>query len=386
MESRTENLPKQSDQSGVQPDLGVCEPALKLVEDEKKASASHLTVVPSQSDGTHESEVLNQSPNVTPEVGKVSPDQAIPFPSAANSSAAFNSAYLTIDHSTEWPRTRKRQIFNIVYFAICAYLSGMFLTRFGGPLLAASACFSSVLLLASFIYCIRHRTHVSVNDELPDWSRKGLRALALLLPVAIIGGTAWIVDHDPNAAWPAPSHASAVMASSFESEMAQGRELYWNDKYDGAIVHFLNAVAIRPDEDAEEKLADSYLRTDGDTDQLAILHADRALQMNPNNVSALTSKAWALNSLERYKEALSLATLASKVDPTFGEAYASISNSQNGLGNHQAALVADNQHVKIHNDEAKSYSMRAETYKSLGRAEASKADAEMAKKLEAKEK
>ncbi len=118
---------------------------------------------------------------------------------------------------------------------------------------------------------------------------------------------------------------------------------------------------------------------------MALTHADRALAMNGENVPALSSKAWALNTLGRYKEALPIATHASTVDPGFGESYAAISNAQNGLGDHKAALAADNQHVRIHNDETTAYSMRSDTYKALGKTKEAKADADMVAKLEKSE-
>lgn len=209
MDSQKQNCIDPTAQSGAEPAVATAEPVIKLVENPSTAARSLSVVKGAAEVGSPEDSVgptpSSSSSSATP---PASASVAAPSSSYSSAYAAYNSAHLTVDRSADWPKTRRRQIFNIIYFSICAYLSLMFLNRFGGPFMAVSAVFSVVLLAASSLYLVFHRSHVSVNDELPDWSRKLLRATALLLPFAIIGGTAWVIDHDPSAAWPAPSHAA----------------------------------------------------------------------------------------------------------------------------------------------------------------------------------
>ncbi len=293
---------------------------------------------------------------------------------------------LTVDEQVNWPKTRSRQLVNIAYFGFFGILLSLLSSRFGGQYfsLGASLCFA--LAAASCFYLARHRSHVSCNDELPVWARRSLRSIALIFPALIVGAGLWIM---PLQTTPSPVTSLPLLSSPssrLAAELALADKLYHEKDYEGALPHYENVVQIdSKNEHSYDRMADIYLRLDSVENEKSIANADQALKLNPHNVSAASSKAWALNNMERHAEALVIATAAAKEDPTYGEAFASIAEAQRGLHNYAEALKADDVHVRIHNYEGQAYSDRAETLKALGRMDEAKADLERAKKADAED-
>lgn len=305
-------------------------------------------------------------------------------PAAPSRSSNYGTAgtFQIADGQIAWPKTRRRQLLNLAYFGVFGTLFALLSRLYGGQYFPIAAVLCFAMTAASGFYLVSHRSHVSCDDELPVWARRSLRFTAIIFPLLIVG--LWTM---PFQATQAPLAAAPVISSSamtLESELALADKLYKDEDYGGAVTHYLNVVGMDPrNERSYSRLSDSYLRSPNFNDAKSIENADKALKLNPNNLLAASSKAWALNNLDRYAEALVLATAVTEKDPTYGEAFASIANSQRGLHNFAAALKADNEHVRLHDYEGQAYRDRAETLTALGRDAEAKADLERAKKADA---
>lgn len=370
-----DNSPKAD--SGV--DLGVKLAArdIKLTAEESSAPKSNPLVWVEESSVPPSSTSIPASPEASALLGAPAPASPTPSYSTAG-------AFLIADGQATWPKTRKLQFLNLGYFGFFGSLLCLLSAVYGGQYFSIGAflCFS--LVAASAFYLLRHRSHVSCDDELPVWARRSLRLTALISPVLIVGAGLWLV---PSQITPTPLTVQPPLSSNIlplADELALADKLYNDEDYGGAVTHYLNVVGMDPrNEHSYSRLSDSYLRTPNFNDAKSIENADKALKLNPNNLLAASSKAWALNNLDRYAEALVLATAVTEKDPTYGEAFASIANSQRGMHNFAAALKADNEHVRLHDYEGQAYRDRAETLKALGRDGEAKADLERAKKADA---
>lgn len=284
-------------------------------------------------------------------------------------------SYALFDGQATWPRTRKRQILNLAYFSVFGALLSLLSPLYGGPYFSIGAVLCFTLAAASGFYLMLHRSYVSCDDELPAWARRSLRSIALIFPVLIMGAGLWIM---PPQTSQVPLTAPPSLSSqrlSLAEELALADKLYDDENYGDAVTHYNNVVAIDPrHEHSYARLSDSYLRSPNFNDEKSIASADQALKLNRYNDLAASSKAWALNNMHRYAEALPIATAVTERNSSFGEAFASIANAQRGLHNYAAALKADNVHVRLHDYEGQSYRDRAETLEALGRNAEAKAD------------
>lgn len=295
-----------------------------------------------------------------------------------NTYAAGTSA--SINH--RWPKSRINQMYNMAYFgggAISLY--GLSETM-GGQFASLGLALCLAFVFVSAFYLVAYRTHVTPEEELPVWARRALRSLAFLLPAAFIGFSVFTPNTATSSISVTPPVPAAPLVSVAE-ELAIADRLYGEDEFEKAVPHYEKVVALDPlNEHSFDRLADSSLRLDVTRDAEAIAYADKALALNPHNSSALSSKSWALNNMDKFADALTVAKLAAKEDPSNGEAYASMAIAQRGLHDFAGALANDNKHVRIHNDEPAAYRFRAESLTSLGRKNEAKADEAYAKKLE----
>ena len=355
-------------------DIKRCGQEIKLVAEEVPGSADSavsstpIALDPAAAPAEQSAPEVAEPPAVASAAQAASLSE-VPSPDLLSWGSAGNFAgadRVTTGWNRGWPETRGRQLFNIVYFGLCAVALWCLPSVVAGPhvFIGLGACIA--LILASSFYLVRHRSHVSSIDELPVWGRRSLRGLALILPLAIIGTSAWFLP------------------AQLESDLALADKLYSDADYDGAVLHYNKVVQIDwKNEHSFDRLADAYLRLSTSADLKSIESANQALAINPHNVSAASSKAWALNNLKRYDEALPIATAAAKENPGYGEAFASIANAQRGLHHYAEALDADNEHARLHDYESQAFRYRAETLTALGRTEEANADLARAKKIDA---
>jgi serine/threonine protein kinase len=75
-------------------------------------------------------------------------------------------------------------------------------------------------------------------------------------------------------------------------------------------------------------------------DQEAITYFDRALQVNPNDYSALGWKSYCLGNLNRHQEAIESARKALAINPSFGHAWGNLGFSYSETSQHDLAIEA----------------------------------------------
>lgn len=168
---------------------------------------------------------------------------------------------------------------------------------------------------------------------------------------------------------------------TLEDEYRMANKYYYENKFDVAIVHFKNVLRFDPkNEIACQRISDAYTRTSPVQPKLSIEYADKALAINPRNLYAQCTKAYSLNWLDRYKEALALSLAASNQASTFGEAYATAAYSYRKLGQLDKALVAANTHMRLHGKEYQAFEIRAAIYDAMGRKTEASADCERKRK------
>lgn len=309
------------------------------------------------------------------------------------------SGFTTSDLDYVWPQSRKTQGTNFAFFSFCAlmifFLYSYFDTSGGtvaGSLLIATFAMCSFFASASCYYFINYRKHVSLNDELPLWSQRLLRGIALFLPLILIGSTLAIIVNGmfnpvslPTKSAVALTPAAELASMTLEDEFRIANKYYYEDKFDTAIVHFKNVLRLDPkDEIACQRISDAYIRISPIQPKLSIENADKTLAINPRNLYAHCTKAYALNWLDRYKEALALSLAVSNQASTFGEAYATAAYSYRKLGQLDKALVAANTHMRLHGKEYQAYEIRAAIYDAMGRKTEASADWRKVSEMQAK--
>jgi tetratricopeptide (TPR) repeat protein len=259
--------------------------------------------------------------------------------------------------------SRAKQLFNAVYFgatgvAIAATINYLHMHLFW-PIV-------SFLVLAGLMalrFTINNRAHPKDFEvSFSTASRRFIRAAALLLPIPIL------------------VFAMARIPANWEYD--EGLKLYDSANYAAAVPHFETALRFNPQySEAQEMLTYSYFFSDDF--QKALASANVALLAYPDNSSLLAEKAYVLNLNEKYQEAIPLAQKAAQLDPTNGQAFSCLAESNYRLGHFLPALEAANRHVKLHYDEPEALRSRESILSSLGRDSEAALDAAAAAKLDA---
>ncbi len=289
--------------------------------------------------------------------------------------------------SVDWPHSRRRQIFNVLYFGLLSLqLLGLAYTTdlHWAGLIGSFVC--GLLATGSIFYLFNHRHHQSSSEEFSPRVRRSLRAAALLVPALLMFTLFKSVSPPPNlppadTAYSVPLPVGEEIANfTFKGEMALGKDAYNKHRYTEAFEHFQRAASLDPQSDlAAEWIAQTY---DSTFDfQSAITMASRAIELNPANEPAHLTLGHGYNMTGRYSEAVPVLQNAIKLDPTDGEAYGYLSRAFSGLGDYSNALANDNVHVKSHWYERQAFMQRANTLDHLGRAAEARYDRELAEKV-----
>ncbi|MBC7997821.1 MAG: tetratricopeptide repeat protein [Leptolyngbya sp.] len=285
--------------------------------------------------------------------------------------------YLLIDRECDWPKTRKLQLFNAFYFGLC----GIFFVPLALRLkdLAPTICFAACAFLTavSCLYLAKHRLHSTVNTQLPLWSQESLRALALGLPLTVLSYVTYYYAEVPKGATfvyesagtytPAPEVAAPVL--TFDQKLVLAQKYYDDDNYTQARPLYQEIVNEDPYHAlALENLAECYYHSYmKNSNENALVYANRALAIAPTSPHTVEVKALVLNQMKRFREALPVARLATKLYPNSGRSFEALATSEKALGHYNEALQADNQHVKLHSNEASAIADRIDTLKKLHR-------------------
>lgn len=285
--------------------------------------------------------------------------------------------YLVIDRECDWPKTRKLQLFNAFYFGLCGIMFIPLALRFGAIASTAFLAVLAFLTAASCLYFAKHRLHTTVNTQLPLWSQESLRALALGLPFTLLSfatfyyaevpGRATFVYYDGGTFSPAPEVAAPPL--SFDQKMALAQKYYDDDNYTQARPLYEEIVYEDPNHAlALENLAECYYHSYmKNSNENALAYANRALAIEPTSAHTVEVKALVLNQMKRFREALPVAKLATKLYPESGRSWEALATSEKALGHYKEALAADNQHVKLHANEGSAIADRIDTLKKLNR-------------------
>lgn len=308
--------------------------------------------------------------------------------SAASPSLSLHASAIPLslkpEMSVDWPLSRKRQLFNIVYFGLITFQLSV-LAQNGAAPWAVFACLALVVPLgiASVFYLFNHRHHQTSSDEFSPAARRSLRAAALLIPAFLMFA---MVRSDPPAPFPPTSSSMDVpvapppVGNTFAGEMALGKRDYNHHRYQNALGHFQTAAGIDPSSDvAAEWIAetnDSMFRFPE-----ALAAATHSIELNPDNENAHVIGAHAYNMMGQFTNGLQMADRAIALDPDDGEAYGYRSMALNGLGRYAEALPADNSHVRLHYYEPRAFEQRARTLFNMGRTSEGNYDMQLAENI-----
>lgn len=313
-------------------------------------------------------------------VAEVPAEKSAPTPNLSLHASAIPLS-LRPEMSIDWPHSRKRQLFNVVYFGlITLQLWGLaYTTDFHwAGLIGSFVC--GLLASASVFYLFNHRHHQSSSDEFSPRVRRSLRAAALLVPAFLM--FAMLKGQHPRI-YPTQIEAPPIISGvspAFNSEMALGINAYKRNQYDLAFQHFQTAEGIDPNSDlAEQWIARTHESVRNFPE--ALRYGMNAIALNPDNEDAHDVAAHAQNVMGNYEEGLKLATRATQLEPEDGEAWGLMSRSYSGLGQYEKALPADNNHVRYHSYESDAFRQRAQTLDHLGRSAEARYDRNMAKTI-----
>ena len=286
--------------------------------------------------------------------------------------------------SIDWPLSRKRQLFNIVYFGLITWQLSVLAQNGAAPWLVF-ACLALVVPLgvASLFYAFSHRSHQTSSEEFTPALRRSLRAAALLVPAFMMFV---LVRSDIPEQYPSsttsvgPPVAPPPVGTTFAGEMALGKRDYTHHRYQNALGHFQVAAGIDPSSDlAAEWIAntnDSMFRFPE-----ALTAALHAIELNPDNENAHVIGAHGYNMMGQFPKALEMSKQAIALNPDDGEAYGYGSTALNGLGRYAEALAYDNNHVRLHYYEPQSFEQRARTLFNMGRTAEGNYDMKLAENI-----
>jgi len=362
-----ERLPEDGKESAGSPSSGDRSPASVLSMPAEKAPEAQ----PQATEGAEVSAALFQSEK--PVSSSSLPPSGIPLS-------------LKPEMSTEWPFTRKRQVFNVVYFGLISFQL-LILTRAGVEPWAAYSCLAlvSFLTAASLFYLFNHRKHQTSQEEFSPRVRRSIRAVGLLVPAFLMFAIARTDSPIPDAKNAfeengIPSPVISPIGGNFAREMAQGTREFKRHHFERALNHFENAANIDPNSD----VALSWIAESNDSMMRltpALSAAMRAIDLNPNNEQAHVVAAHYYNMAQQFDKARDYAERAISLNPEDGEAYGYASTAYKGLGNIEKALALADGHVKWHYYEARAFEQRAQLLEQLGRNNEAEYTRELARKV-----
>ncbi len=318
------------------------------------------------------------------EVPEAPAEKAPPPPNLSLHASAIPLS-LRPEMSVDWPLTRRRQLFNVVYFGLITFQLAALAQTGAMPLLAFGGLFVCGLLAAASVwYLFNHRHHQSSADELSPRARRSFRAAALLVPAFLMFV---LVRTEPPLS---PYEITSVPVTgvpvivgdnfTFNGEMALGKDAYKKHRYGEAFQHFQKAALVDPQSDvAAEWIAQTFDSTFDFSN--AITMASNAIALNPDNENAHVILGHGYNMTGRFSEAVEVLQKAIALNPEDGEAYGYLARAFSGLGDFNNALIADNSHVKIHWYESRAFEQRADTLDRLGRSAEARYVRELAEKV-----
>ncbi len=378
---------------------------------ENRPGSPCLLVVPPATIGIEHSPAENGTTiesNSTTKTGENHENGAMEKTSSKNETSSFGetahqplesttqgskSIHFPPNFNTSWPQTRTNQIINVIYFGTGAAMFQWLSINIPGIVSPVFAPTLLILAALSSLFLVKYRTFVSTDDELPRWTQTALRRLALLFPTFAFCGMvlmanttgAPIAYHHHSLPTPAAERIQPVMPineTALERELKIGENLLKQNQHRSAIFHFDKALAMDPKcEWALTRLAECWYNSDLFQPEKSIEYGNRAIAINPKSLDAHYFLARSYNALDRYSLALPHAQFITTEAPKSGPNWTTLVKAELGAGHLEAALKAADAHVKLHPNEWKSLSERADVFKAMGRTKEERADRERLKKL-----
>ena len=169
------------------------------------------------------------------------------------------------------------------------------------------------------------------------YRRWGLAAVSAMA-VAGLMGCAWQQTgywRDSETLW---AHTLACTSQNVTAHNSLGNALLSRGQVDEAIVHFRNALEIKPDSaDAHNSLGNA-LEHEGQVDE-AIAHYRKALEFKPDHADAHNNLGLALAERGQVDEAISHYRKALEIKPEFAEALNNLGNALAGRGQVDQAIA-----------------------------------------------
>lgn len=138
------------------------------------------------------------------------------------------------------------------------------------------------------------------------------------------------------------------------------------ERYDAAAEAFKKSVELEPDDvDYYHSLSYSYSKT-GEL-ELSLEYANRALLLDKEDSYSYFRKAWALQELEKYKEAIDTYQKCIEYDASFVDAYANISYCYSKLSDFKKSILFANKAIMVNKDYAYSHYRKAWALHNLGK-------------------
>lgn len=160
--------------------------------------------------------------------------------------------------------------------------------------------------------------------------------------------------------------AIALNDNSAYSYYRKGNVMISVGRFDAAVGAFKQAVLLAPDDvDYYHSLSYAYSKT-GEL-ELSLEYANRAILLDKTSSYSYFRKAWALQEMEKYEEAINSYEKCIECESTFVDAYANISFCYSKLKDFNKSILYANKAIMVNKDYAYSHYRKAWALHNLGK-------------------
>ena len=160
--------------------------------------------------------------------------------------------------------------------------------------------------------------------------------------------------------------AIALNDNSSYSFYRKGNIMLSVERFDAAVEAFKRAVELDPEDlDYYHSISYAYSKT-GEL-ELSLEYANRAILLDKTNSYSYFRKAWALQEMEKYEEAINSYEKCIECESTFVDAYANISFCYSKLKEFNKSILFANKAIMVNKDYAYSHYRKAWALHNLGK-------------------
>jgi tetratricopeptide (TPR) repeat protein len=221
-------------------------------------------------------------------------------------------------------------------------------------------------------------------DRYADFSQLRIRAIDVQTSALLYSYTARIHNGDrvlANITAPLGTIQAPRITENALNHLNRGKDLYAENKFDGAIAEFDKAIAIN------RNLAEAYFykgtaySEKGDYDH-AIADYTQAIRINPNLASAYYNRGYAYRRKGDNDRAIADYTQTIRLDPNAADAYNNRGVAYSYKGDNDRAIADYNQAIRLDPNIAKAYNDRGYAYANKGNWDQAIADFEAALRID----